>query len=156
MKKLDFGQSLGLVANLGVVVGIVLLLVELNQNRDMMRAQIRHDISQELIDQTTRVSDNPELAALLIQDGCGQVTSCESVDDFRIDLYWGGRFRSWESLHYQYRAGLYDETEFESTKIGWGNILVIPNVADRWRRQRSSFSPEFVAEVDRLLPENRN
>ena len=39
MKKIDLGQTLGILANVGVVFGILLLAYELNQNRQMMEAQ---------------------------------------------------------------------------------------------------------------------
>ena len=32
-------------ANVGVLIGIVLLIAELAQNRDMMRAQVRHELA---------------------------------------------------------------------------------------------------------------
>ena len=37
MKKLDLGQTMTILANVGVIVGISFLAVELRQNNDMMR-----------------------------------------------------------------------------------------------------------------------
>ena len=37
-------------ANLGVLIGLLLLIAELNQNRDMMRAQVRHDLAMGIVD----------------------------------------------------------------------------------------------------------
>jgi hypothetical protein len=45
MKKIDFGQTVSVVANIGVVIGIVLLVYELNQNRQMTAAQTRHEMA---------------------------------------------------------------------------------------------------------------
>ena len=48
MKKLDLGQIAHLLGNLGVIVGILLLVYELNQNRSMMPAQTRNSIARRL------------------------------------------------------------------------------------------------------------
>lgn len=45
MKKLDMGQSLGILANVGVLFGILLLVYELNQNRQMMEAAVRRHVT---------------------------------------------------------------------------------------------------------------
>ena len=37
-------------ANIGVLIGIVLVLVELDQNRDMMRAQTRNELAMGIVD----------------------------------------------------------------------------------------------------------
>ena len=46
MKRFEVGQALQLLGNFGVIVGILLLVYELNQNRDMMMAQTRNELSQ--------------------------------------------------------------------------------------------------------------
>ncbi len=38
MKKLDLSQTIGILANLGVIAGIVFLGVELRQNNDLLEA----------------------------------------------------------------------------------------------------------------------
>ena len=41
MKKIDFGQTIGLLANAGVIAGIVFLAIELRQNNELLEAEIR-------------------------------------------------------------------------------------------------------------------
>ena len=43
MKKIDIGQSLQTIANLGVLLGILLLVYELTQTRELARAQFNID-----------------------------------------------------------------------------------------------------------------
>ncbi len=66
MKKIDFGQTLQLFGNVGVVVGILLLVYELNQNRDMMEAQTRHEIAQSIVEQLGEIASNGDLADLTL------------------------------------------------------------------------------------------
>ena len=51
MKKIDLGQTIGIVANVGVIAGLLLLAFELNQNREITEAQTRHQVSQSMVDQ---------------------------------------------------------------------------------------------------------
>jgi hypothetical protein len=43
MKKIDLGQTLGIVANLSVLVGLLLVVYQLNQNRQLAQAQFASD-----------------------------------------------------------------------------------------------------------------
>jgi hypothetical protein len=154
MRKNDLGQIVSLAANIGVIMGILLLVFELTQNRVIAEAQLRSDYASQLINQLQVIYTNPELAEIMMQHGCGESTNlCESVDQLTYDLYWDGRFRSWENLHYQYRNGLYDEEEFQAARSGWEMLLTIPRVATNWVAARSSYSPEFVEAMNALLPE---
>ena len=40
MKKIDLGQTIGILANVGVIAGIVFLAVELRQNNELLATQI--------------------------------------------------------------------------------------------------------------------
>jgi len=53
-----------LFANIGAVVGIILIVVGLDQNEAMMRAQTRHELSAGIVDLFARVAGNPQLASL--------------------------------------------------------------------------------------------
>ena len=41
MKKIDLGRTIGILANLGVIAGIIFLGVELRQNNELMEAEAR-------------------------------------------------------------------------------------------------------------------
>ncbi len=79
MKKPDVGQTFGILANVGVVVGILLLVYELSLNRQMMRAQTRHDLAQGIVSQITLLATDGELAELIakVNSGAGDVTEIE-------------------------------------------------------------------------------
>jgi hypothetical protein len=40
---------LSLVANVGALIGLLLIVMQLRQNRDLMRAQIRHELSMGIV-----------------------------------------------------------------------------------------------------------
>ena len=150
MKKIDLAQTLGVLANLGVLAGILLLAYELNQNREMMQAQTRHDISSEFVGLMISVASDEQLANLVRRGDLGEDLSPD--EQYRYERYTRGMFRYWENVHYQYRLGLYDELEFVKQRSAWQAYLVRSKGAVvRWCAARDQFSPEYRREMDQLL-----
>lgn len=140
-------------ANIGVLIGIALLIVELNQNRDMIRAQTRNDISQQLSNRLLLVANNNQLASVKRRAQEGEdLTSDEEHQYFH---YLVANMRDWENIHYQYRHGTFDQHEFDAEKVAWKQVINNDqSFLQPWCRLRQIFSPEFVAELESLLQEN--
>ncbi len=149
MKKFDLGKSLQLLGNFGVIVGIIVLVYELNQNRDMMEAQTRHEVAQSIVDQLGELASNADLAELTHRARCGRLES--EVEKSRYFSHVNSRLRYWEDVHFQYRRGLYDESEFLAQKEAWRSFIRPAVTQEALGRLKLSFSSEFVAEIDALL-----
>ena len=54
-------------ANLGELIGLLLIVVQLRQNRDLMPAQIRHDLSMAIVQLLNTPAANSQLASVLRQ-----------------------------------------------------------------------------------------
>ena len=72
MKKLELGQTLQLLGNLGVIVGILLLVYELNQNRHMMMAQTRNELAQGVTNILFELQNNTEMAEIAFRRDQGE------------------------------------------------------------------------------------
>jgi hypothetical protein len=115
--------------NAAVVVGLLLLVYELNQTRELTRAQMRSEISSGIYD----------LLAM-------------SANYFQYASRTRAMFRYFENVHYQYRVGLYDDGEFERQKIAWANYLNGSARAPKiWCDYQHVVSVEFAAELNTLL-----
>ena len=137
-------------ANIAVLVGILLLVLELQQNRDMMRAQTRHELSMGIVDLLQVPASNEQLASILYRAAAGEELTPEELFQFRLRT--NALFRYWEDVHYQYRIGLYDESEFERQKDAWrASFARSPLGQDYWCEVRGLYSPEFMTEMDGLL-----
>ena len=64
----QLNRWLTLAANVGVLIGILLLIFELNQNREMMRAQIRNDIAAQAVQRMDNLVADREIADILVRD----------------------------------------------------------------------------------------
>jgi hypothetical protein len=139
-------------ANIGVFVGIVLLIVELDQNRDMMRAQTRHEIAAGIVDLLLVPASNQQLADLMYRAKTGGELTPQ--ENFQFKMRTNALFRYWEDVHYQYRVGLYDEVEFSKQKEAWNVALNrSEGMRNYWCDVRTLYSPEYMSEMDELLPE---
>ena len=150
MKKIDFGQTLQLLGNAGVVIGILLLVYELNQNRDMMRAQTRNELSRGLTEVLSLTAVGDELADMVVRANRGEeLTATES---YRLGTRSELVFRYWENVHYQYRQDLYDESEFSRHRDTMDAVLIEnPSLIGFWCGERMLYSEPFMIMIDELL-----
>ena len=137
-------------ANLAVVAGIVLLIMELEQNRQQMRAQTRHELAMGIVDLLQTLAANEQLADVFARALAGEPLT--PTEQFQFRLRTNALFRYWEDVHYQYRLGLYDDVEFERQRDAWKASMSNSRLAvEYWCEVRSLYSPEFTAEMDRLV-----
>ena len=150
MKKIDVGQTLQIVGNFGVILGILLLVYELDQNRDMTAAQIRNSIAQATAAMIRDEAQDAEVLDVSLRGIAGEPLTPHEQEQF--ELIWLAYIELWENSHYQYRVGLFDETEYESQRNQWLRLLARPGILSIWCSPRGrSNSKLFVAEIDELL-----
>lgn len=142
---------LGLAANLGALVGLLLVVVQLRQNRDLTRAQVRHELSAGIVDLLQVPASNPQLASVLRRGAEGEPLTPDEAFQFRVRS--NALLRYWEDVHYQYRQGLYDEVEFSRQKDAWrDSIRRSVGLQRYWCDVRALYSPAFSEAMDALLP----
>ena len=147
MKKIGLDQTLKIIANVAVIAGIFFLALETRQNSQMMRSQTRSQIAQSVSDSLYRValSEYPTLFTISSFEGLSD------ADATRVRGLILATLRNWENIHYQYRNGLYDESEFVREKEIWRLSLERPTWKDVFCGLRDAFSADFVGEIDLLL-----
>ena len=146
MKKFDVAQTISILSNFGVLVGIVLLVFELNQGRQMMRAQTRTEIAQGAITALNLRGTNSEVRSLW--ERASSEEGLPESERLQFSLLVSAVFRYHENVHYQYRLGLYDEAEFDAQRMAWREIYNRRGPAIIWCSTRHTFSPDFVAEIE--------
>jgi hypothetical protein len=147
--RLNRWMTLG--TNVAVLAGIALLVVELNQNHDTVRAQTRNEISQGELILLGSMSSNRDLAELLIKAGKGEELS--DAERLMVVVQSESAFRLWQNVHYQGRNGLYEEEEFEKHIDTMRSVLShSPWLIEYWCNSRQLYPSKFVAEIDGLVP----
>jgi hypothetical protein len=137
-------------ANLGVLAGIILLILELDQNREAIQAQTRNDISQGAIGVVSLAIDNPHLAEVIVRYNRGEELSDSEqyILDSRSEII----FRYFENVHYQYRLGTYDEDEFSRQMVTMKVVAAnTPSLRKYWCENSSIFSERYEEAANEIF-----
>jgi len=144
MKKIEYEQLISIVANIGVVAGIVFLGFELRQNNDLMASEARATYAS--MDQTGWgfLIDNPDLIATLIKDRNGEELS--DAEALRLDALW---MQTFAQLQFRYFE---DPDSANWVAAQHRNFESYPSCRNAWQgnspgsRQagKDNFDPRFV------------
>jgi len=146
-----FNRWLTLGANVATLLGVLLVILQLQENRALMRAQVRHDLAEGIVDLLDSAAGNSQLAGVLRRGNLGEDLTPDEQMQFSVRT--NALFRYWEDVHYQYRQGLFDESEFSTQKEAWrGYLASSKGAVAYWCSVRTLYSPAFSAELDSLLP----
>ena len=153
--KLDRWLTIG--TNFSVLIGIILLIVEIDQNNDLVRIQIEQARSDTYVAWQREVASGdhvaPLFAKLKVQDGglFGNLdlTQLDPVEMERIRGVASARFYDYETLYAQYRRGFVSE-EYWEERI----VPAIRNWAPVWaklfRTDELSMRQDFKDEIVRI------
>jgi hypothetical protein len=137
-----------LAANLGVLAGIFLLLVELQQNTEsteLQAAQSYVALSHEL---DFRLVDDPSLIALLLSSPAERTPE----EMLRRDRWNFGALRTWENGYYLHSRGVLDDKLWSGQKVFMGDMLRRDDeLRNYYQTNRQYFSESFTAYLDWLL-----
>ena len=142
MNKLDFGQAVTTIVNLGVIAGLVFLALELGETNALMEIQARATRLGILKESSTARLDYPELrrAFSKVREGS------ELTDDERevVRLYYINLFHNFDYVYEDYKAGIADERDLRVD--GWRAFYRAGPDSDAiWAATRDAFDPDFVA-----------
>ena len=148
------GSAAELVGAIAVVLSLVYVAMQLRTSMLATRSAVRQASADRMINTLSLQIDSVALAqARTRQDDNEALTS---LDKQQIDLYATIWWRTYESIHYQYRNGLYDEDEWNShariirrvfSNNGGGMFL---SIRELWKTRSASFSPRFQAVVTEI------
>ncbi len=151
-EKLNAWLSLG--ANVGVVIGLMLLIVEIGQNTEMMRAQINQSRTDTALSEQQAVYTSDHVPALLAKIGRGEKLSDEEM--IRYTRFFRAFNRNQDNNLWQYGQGYLGENIPRSIRgaaravIG-GHELGIAT----WEVQKYSYTDEYVAFVEDAIADLR-
>lgn len=140
-------------ANMGVVVGLALLLIELDQNSDLVRAQIHQDRTDAWVaNRFARAESEVMLPVLLKFSDAGFPEDLNAMKELTpievermtavIQAYQG----DYDNLFYQYQNGYLDEEYYK-------NVIEpsIKMMAPWWAKYDPIARPSFQEKVERIM-----
>ena len=144
--RLNRWMTLG--ANFAVLAGILLLLVELNQNTESIELQAAQGyvaLSHEL---DFRIVDDPSLIELFLKPA-GERTP---EDLGRLDRWYFGSLRTWENGFFLHSRGVLDDDLWSGQEAFIADLLKRDEeLRLYYQTNRRHFSRRFTAFLDRLV-----
>ncbi len=151
-KKANMWLSLG--ANIGVVVGLFLLVVEIGQNTDMMRAQINQSRTDTALFQQYSLADTDYIAPIIVKSMRGEQLSDEEL--IRYDARMRAFHRNQDNNLWQYNQGYLGENIPRSIKGGVRAVIGRSELGlSTWDRQKYSYTEEYAAFVEEAIADLR-
>ena len=144
-------------ANVGVVIGLALLVIELNQNSELVRAQIHQARSDNYVSDGMALADSefllPAYEKLADAGGITDPNSLDALDPTeraRVRRYVQARHADYDNLYYQYQLGYLDEQFYRSRVVN-----SIRRMTPIWTEfgMIDDGTPEFFAEIERINSE---
>ena len=140
MKTIKFGQSITILANIGVIGGILLLVYELQQNNELMRAEARQARMNMVVDIWMFSAEHGDFAAIKERSQNGE--ELNGVERRRIDSQ---IMAVYVLLEWTYRELFADSSEMNQVRdVQLYNFANKPEYSRVWEARKKSFDPAFV------------
>ena len=143
MKKLDLGQTVTILANIGVIAGIVFLAVELQQNTDSVRSATIQAVSERSYEAVRISIENPELREAILAVNSGEATEQQR---FLTTLFYVGMLRLRQNQYLQAELGTLDGQAL--AELADGQIFLSPGFTEFWAQNRGLSSDGFRTYID--------
>jgi len=140
---------LSLVANLGVLAGLVFVAIELNQNTKATIVSASEQITNQSLDYFALGMDNQVIALARYKQSIGDELSGFEQDQLWWHQYYN--FRGFENVYLQYLRGYVEQSEWDRYQRIIQFRLTTDEIAIKmWEDTQPRWTAEFTAEVERL------
>ena len=154
MKISALNEGVSLIANIGVIGSIVFLGLEMQQNTSMMQSQTRNSIVENQLSFYERAIDNIEFSRIAMEFRADSTAyPIGTAEAFQYRLFVISQLRIWENEFYQYQAGLFEASVFQSRVNTWREQIVNDSLFETWELRRDQFAPDFVEYLDNIIAE---
>ncbi len=150
----NVNKWLTLSANIGVVIGLVLLIVEIGQNTEMMRAQINQSRTEAAQSEQQATYNSDYMPAILVKRDKGERLSDEEIRRYRA--YIRSFNRNMDNQLWQYNHGLLGENIPRSIRGAVRRVIGNYELSIQiWDDQKFGFTDEYVKYVEDAISDLR-
>ena len=140
---------LQIIGNLGILAGLILVAMQINQNTQATIATASTDLTNQSMEYFALGMDNQVISRAILKESIGG-----ELDDFekaQLLQHQYLNFRIFENAYLQYRRGFYDEGEWDRYRRIIANRLTVDSYARQmWNDKLGLWTVEFEAEVSAI------
>ena len=146
MKKIDLGQTITILANIGVIAGIAFLALEIRQNSDLLSSQTRFNNVQNQLSLAMMLVEDSELNELVARASSGESISRD--ESFRLRQMVIVVLNLWEYEYREFEDGRLarDELKIESKRQDY--LLFAQLAPGLWEQFKIGAHSSFIEFVE--------
>lgn len=153
MKKIDLGQTVSILANIGVIAGIVFLGVEIRQNTRSQEASSYQVLMAGIARFNEVEISDPEVLQLLEGIRGATLAEMEPDDRTRVEAYMFIQLRFGDMAFHQFELGLISEARLESALAPLKAYSCLAIFQEHWSNRKSAFVEPFQDLLDQKIAE---
>ncbi len=146
-------QWLTLLANIGVLVGIFFLAIEMRHSGDAVTAQMQDSIADGFIAINMATINDPQLGVTWVI-GLNEPDRLSDTEAIRFSMQMRALFNQFIRVHGLYRTGLLEESDWALYAREAATIMSSPGGKLHWAG--NEMNPEFRADIDRYSGQGQN
>jgi hypothetical protein len=151
-EKLNSWLSLG--ANVGVVIGLILLIVEINQNTAMMQSQIHQSRTDTSLSEQQANYNSDYIPDIVVKVQSGEALT--EAERFRYGNYIRALNRNLDNQLWQYNHGFLGENIPRSVRNAVRKAVANSSLGiSIWDEQKFTYTDEYVAFVEEAIADLR-
>lgn len=147
MESTKLNSWLTLAANIGVILGLLLLVVEIRQNTAASKAQTAQAIIDSSRDFLLEIAMDEEFA-LLRTTGHSNIEDLSDLDAIRFTAYSRGNWLYFQNVWVQWTLGVVDDRIWSTMHKIICDIQSDDGNVDEWNKHRMVMDEEFAVIVD--------
>ena len=141
-------------ANLGVIVGLILLIIEIRQNTEMMQAQMNQSRTEAAQSEQQATYNSDYMPAIFVKRDTGEQLSDEQLR--RYEAYMRSFSRNMDNQLWQYDQGLLGENIPRSIRGAVRAVIGSHELSIQlWDDQKYGFTDEYVKFVEDAISDLR-
>lgn len=146
MKKIDLGWTIQILANVGVVAGIVILAIEIQQNTRSLEVGAYQELIGQIGDFIEMQSREPEVA--LMARATTSLPDLASEEGVKVGAYVYTVARLGDLAYYQYERGLLSTERLESVVGPLNDRVCLPFFRQLWAQTSHNFVEGYRGYID--------
>ena len=150
MKNITLGQAISIVANLGVLAGLLLLAIELNQNNQLMRSAGVVTLQEKAMEWNARIAENYEIAEIISKANNNEPLN--DIENIRLTSLTNILLGGFVMDYLQYETGLITEDYINGIIPRYRSAFRNrPYQAELWETVKYRYPETFVRFMDECV-----
>jgi hypothetical protein len=151
LKKIGLGQSLEILAHVGVLTGIIFLVIEINQNTAMIEAEMTQSRTESAMSEAQALYNSEYLPEIFVAIRKGEPLTDVQIE--RTRHWFRGFNRNLDNQLRQYQRGLLCDDILRSVDSAVRANAEAPIFREMWESTRLTFTDEYISFVDKIIAE---